>query len=687
MSLEDAENHLRLKGFDVTVREEYSDVAPAGEVISQSPSGGSIRENGSTVSIVISRGVHTESSLSDIVTSRTIMIYMIGSDLETEGGLATGDIIEMVASDFDQGWINVVVCTGGARKWSLDFIPNDKVMIYEVTGNEGVTTVGELSVKNMADPQTLTDFLAFCYNSYDTDAYSLIFWNHGSGPLGGFGPDEIYNDILTLADMSEAMYNSPFNRNNKLEIVGFDACLMSSIELAYVFYEYADYLIASQEIILGPGWDYTFLGNLTPEMSAGEIAVEIIDSFFDYYEFVFTLRPDLLTDTTLSCLDLVYVPDVERTLNALYAGMGDNLEISSFTNIARARSRTKEFGRSTTPFLYDLVDLQHLCDLALNDDRPEAQALSEALDNFIVYNRSNTDNANGVSLFYPYSNREYMEIMTFMYKFLGFADDYTEFIEKFVTLLQGDELTSWDLSRSVSMQESDTRFFVQLTPEQVQNYASATYYILMKEETFGEEYMHVFSSADVELKDDGKLYANFAGKTHTLVCPESGFTSHCWMNQVERTDKYITYHVRVGLEDWDLNRFPQQKFTAGWLQLRTDLDGTNLRVMSMIPEIRDVEGISIPLPPIDIYDYSKISFVLAYRLLTYGRDGNLRPFEEWDRPSYVTWREFKLVNESIETFRFVLDDIDRDKDYYIIYSISDIQGNTYSSNMIPISFD
>ena len=60
--------------------------------------------------------------------SRTIMIYMIGSDLESDGGMASLDIKEIENSNFDLTKNNVVLYAGGAKKWENSFENNT---IYE----------------------------------------------------------------------------------------------------------------------------------------------------------------------------------------------------------------------------------------------------------------------------------------------------------------------------------------------------------------------------------------------------------------------------------------------------------------------------------------------------------------------------------------------------------------------------
>ena len=43
----------------------------------------------------------------------------------------------------------------------------------------------------------------------------------------------------------------------KFDFIGFDACLMATVETALTMSEYADYLIASEETGPGVGWYYT----------------------------------------------------------------------------------------------------------------------------------------------------------------------------------------------------------------------------------------------------------------------------------------------------------------------------------------------------------------------------------------------------------------------------------------------
>lgn len=113
--------------------------------------------------------------------------------------------------------------------------------------------------KNMGDENTLKEFINFTYANYEADYYDLVMWNHGGGAILGFGADENYDyDALTLTEISSGLKKTQFiGEGNKFEWVGFDACLMGMIEVADVMSDYAKYMIASEKVEAGAGWDYS----------------------------------------------------------------------------------------------------------------------------------------------------------------------------------------------------------------------------------------------------------------------------------------------------------------------------------------------------------------------------------------------------------------------------------------------
>lgn len=53
--------------------------------------------------------------------SMTVMVYMCGSNLETNYGSASADIQEMLDARFDTSRVHLLVMIGGSKNWSMGF--------------------------------------------------------------------------------------------------------------------------------------------------------------------------------------------------------------------------------------------------------------------------------------------------------------------------------------------------------------------------------------------------------------------------------------------------------------------------------------------------------------------------------------------------------------------------------------
>jgi len=208
-------------------------------------------------------------------TRYTLMVYMIGSNLESMNAAATDDLEEMVSSGIDFAQVNVVVCAGGARRWNSD-LPNDRNSVIDLSLPVGERIVAQSASKaSMGAPETLASFLDFCAKHYPADHMALVFWDHGGGPLWGYGLDETSDgDGLTLAELHDAMSASAFSKEEGLPLdwVGFDACLMGSMENAALWSKYTGWLVASEEVEPGDGWNYGFLSRLSSETDPRSIS-------------------------------------------------------------------------------------------------------------------------------------------------------------------------------------------------------------------------------------------------------------------------------------------------------------------------------------------------------------------------------------------------------------------------------
>lgn len=164
--------------------------------------------------------------------NKTIMVYLVASDLESQSGAASLDIIEMLESDVDTEKNNILIYTGGTKQWQIENISSTENCIYKLE-NGSLVLQESYKSSNMGSSETLSRFLKYGMTNFSADKYGLILWNHGAGPMIGCGVDEVYNDILEIPELASALSEAGLGENNKLEFLGFDACLMGSIETAW----------------------------------------------------------------------------------------------------------------------------------------------------------------------------------------------------------------------------------------------------------------------------------------------------------------------------------------------------------------------------------------------------------------------------------------------------------------------
>jgi hypothetical protein len=86
-------------------------------------------------------------------------------------------------------------------------------------------------------------------------------------------------DQLSLAEQVQALEAAGYGPNRKLDWIGFDACLMSSIETLQVWAGYASYFVGSQEVEDDWGWDYSFLAELAASPDPAAATTAIVDAF------------------------------------------------------------------------------------------------------------------------------------------------------------------------------------------------------------------------------------------------------------------------------------------------------------------------------------------------------------------------------------------------------------------------
>ncbi len=205
-------------------------------------------------------------------------------------------------------------------------------------------------------PETLVSFCEWAIKNYPAQDYALILWNHGTGiidpkhykiihpaDLFMFNPatnkldldrsvgfldllsykdvdkrgiciDSTTGNYLTNQDLQIALkeIHTRLLHNKKLSIIGCDACLMSMIEVANIFKDYADIMVGSQEVELGTGWNYArilqpFTSHTTDSVT---FAQHIVTAYKESYQ-------PITNDFTQSAVDLSYTNLIEQNIDTI----------------------------------------------------------------------------------------------------------------------------------------------------------------------------------------------------------------------------------------------------------------------------------------------------------------------------------------------------------------------------------
>lgn len=363
----------------------------------------------------------------------TVMVYLCGSDLESENSMATADLNEMLHATLDDEHVNIIVETGGAKKWNNSVISNKTNQRYRVTSRGLQVLDNNVGKKSMVDPNTLSDFIQFCAKNYPANRYMLILWDHGGGAISGYGYDQTASGTMTLDKIHSALDKGGV----KFDFIGFDACLMATYETAVVSERHADYLIASEESEPGTGWYYTnWLTALSKNPSIGtvELSKTLIDDFTDVSKKNY---PGC--NTTLSIVDLAeFAGTVPSAFNAFSGEISDKLDASDYKTVANARADAREFGVSAKVNHIDVIDF------ASKVGGSNASALVNALKGCVKYNRTSVSmkNSYGLSIYFPYSSFKNMNSAVALYNTIGMSGEYSRCIKSFASLAAGGQIAT-----------------------------------------------------------------------------------------------------------------------------------------------------------------------------------------------------------------------------------------------------
>ncbi len=372
---------------------------------------------------------------SAIAETATVLVYMCGSTLESDGGFGSADLQEMMdANVSEESGVRILVETGGSEDWENESIDEDRICRYEIRNGE-LQTLDTLRLSNMGRARTLQDFLSFGIGEAPADRYILVLWGHGSGATGGVCIDDLYYGDSLMADEIASALEDGLD-GTKLDCILFDACMMSCIEFAEAASPYADYMVAGQEMTSGNGLCYDQWLKLLaedPEIDSTELYTFVADSYIE------DNRLNLYDDGyALSVLDLSQIPALTTAVNKLYAALDDWLETAPDIVLAH-RQKMMSFGEFIGEDPSDFVDAQKVAEVFFDLEPQACAAVRRAVSDAVVYNavtQSMEGEANGISLTMPYATLDQIYLIYDTYDPLYKSSDYARMIVDMAELVE-----------------------------------------------------------------------------------------------------------------------------------------------------------------------------------------------------------------------------------------------------------
>lgn len=447
--------------------------------------------------------------------------YICGSNLESDYGAATKDIQEMLNAKIPAN-VKVLIQAGGSNQWRNAVIKSGatNLLLYSSDGLQELVTAED---SDMGDAETVASFLQFGKDNFQADHRVFVFWDHGGGSVFGLCHDERTNNTLSLNELRDA-FAAVFDANTEnppFEVIGFDTCLMATYETANTLYGYSHYMVASEEVEPGNGWQYTsWLKSLgeNPAMSGARLGQIMCDGYYA------GCKDNWTEDTaTLSVIDLTKIPN----LKTAYENFGvEALRLSAqnprkfFSSLGRNAKYSENYGGNTREKgYYDMIDIGDLAENS-KDLLPQTSAtLIRAVDDAVIHKVQGPyrNKGGGISGFYPYSGNDNVYAM---YTRVNAAPDSQKYLYHHLlrgaipseakeilasTGLQelpqplGESLFDISTLEDLKIQvDKKNNAFVQLTPAQLENIAYVNCNLAYVD-TYGGIVLYLGSDANVKI--------------------------------------------------------------------------------------------------------------------------------------------------------------------------------------------
>ncbi|MGM0609135.1 MAG: clostripain-related cysteine peptidase [Candidatus Muiribacteriota bacterium] len=343
-------------------------------------------------------------SFSQDVKEWTVMILINGDNNLSSYGADDIREMEQVGSTDD---VNIVV-----EYDAFGNVPTKRYYIEESDNSSKITSpvVMEMPEMDTGDWEHVLGFFKWGADNYPAKKYLIAIWNHGAGwedrrdciLTRGISYDDTSHNHIKTPELSLIAKGFSEHTGKKIDVLGYDACLMQMIEVAYEARGYVDYQIGAQETEPAYGWPYhKFLPPLVenPYMDGRNLVSSMVDVYKTAYSSGGTYGQK---STNQSAVDIDEVDLITSKVEGLAQVLID--KAPSFN------SKYEDAIRKTQSYSYSQYkDLGHFCEIIIEmvDDykvKSAAEDVLDAIDEFVVnsqFTASSVNNSNGISIYLP----------------------------------------------------------------------------------------------------------------------------------------------------------------------------------------------------------------------------------------------------------------------------------------------
>lgn len=274
-------------------------------------------------------------------------------------------------------------------------IPGTEVVEISGSSWEPVASYGEM---DFGSGETFGWFLGDVQANYSSDKLAVIAWDHGYA-WRYFSDDDTSGNNISMPELGLAIEGAQVH----VDILGFDACNMASVEVAYqvALTGYVDLLVASEETVPTTGYPYdTMFAPLADDTSRSpsEVAVDMVEAFKAYYE-----TQTWASTVSLSAITLSEVADSAGTFVSWAGAMRSCLPL--YAENYKAALKTA-YSAWCTRYMVDIASLGDvlLADPMITDDalRAATEEMVAAIDGatIAVWGGSAAAGARGLTMWW-----------------------------------------------------------------------------------------------------------------------------------------------------------------------------------------------------------------------------------------------------------------------------------------------